>query len=83
MAEYYASHAHEGRAALGHYSRLEPPSWISRATFRGRVSYWLCKRDHPEIEQLDPEVDVQTLRTQPFRSSRLPVREALCWHVSA
>ena len=83
VSAYFDRHAYDGRAALGRYNRLEPPTWISRATFRGRVSYWLCKRDYAEIERLDPNQDVATLRTQPYRLSRDPVRMVYDQSVSA
>jgi hypothetical protein len=64
---FYFAHVDDGRAPL-RKSRFEPPSWIVRASFRGRATYWLCHREHFEIELLDPLADVSTLRAAHTRS---------------
>lgn len=74
VAHYFETHAIDGRAALGRKTPFEPPTWISKATAHGRVSYWLCKRDECQIEQLDAEADVKTIKVQPTRKPR-------AWHL--
>lgn len=77
VAAYFEQHAFNGRAVLGRTSIdlrwYEPPTWISKATYRGRVSYWLCKRDECEIEQLDADQDVTTIKARATRKTR-------AWH---
>lgn len=65
---FYAERAIEGRAPLKR-DRVdyEPTAWISRASRRGAVSYWLCRRDDFEIEEVEPGEDVSRLRVQPYR----------------
>ena len=70
VAEYYAQRAIEGRAVLGGSTAYEPPTWISRATAHGQVSYWLCRRDEFAIEQLEADRDVDTIRSTPMRQPR-------------
>lgn len=64
---FYLAHVEDGRAPL-RKSRFEAPSWIARASFRGRATYWLCHREHFEIELLDPLAEVSTLRAAHTRS---------------
>lgn len=74
VAAFYERHVVEGRAVLGHSHAQEPPTWISRAQAHGRISYWLCKRDDFEIERLDPERDVATIRSRAQRAPRTRYR---------
>lgn len=67
---YFETHAIEGRAALGRKTPFEPPTWISKATAHGRVSYWLCRRDEFAIEQLEANADVKAIRWRPTRKPR-------------
>lgn len=76
VADFYAAHAVDGRACLRGSASHEPPTWIARAQFHGRSTYWLCKRDAFEIELLDPLQDVKTIRAAPMRRTN-------AWHQAA
>lgn len=69
VIDWYGAHAIDGRAPLRVSGSHEPPTWISRAQYRGRSTYWLCRRDAFEIELLDPLQDVKTINADRLHRS--------------